>query len=415
MSLALGFNQELPEADPTLDPTLGEVASAAFDLGANDRITNVLIRSNKIDDLNNSGNRLSPKELNAQFPDLGADRPLTISAARFIDSFNKEKKAKEEIIGKASNSFFKGTVVPFVAGSVSSTIDPIDAAVGFGVGAGFGFAAKFGTTATRKFGLEIAENAVANTIAEGFVAKEAGERFEEYTADQFVTNVLGGSIISASAFRGFGAVAKEAHSGFKTIQKLGPKMSDAVYRMSNVLESQDISSMRVMEDFFTPILDKFKKRSDIDSEVDQTFNGKVETGEDLIDTYKNVGDAYREGKIDDSELNKFLDKSEELGVDPRIVQTIDDKKSFEFNEEEIDQFNQIADSHRRDQNDEILNQEKQADTYDGIKAQEDLKVSADELIASNPDNPVFKEVKQNLSTIQKTEDLLREFHNCRRS
>jgi len=419
MSIALGFDQELEDAVP--EPTLGRVASTAFDLAAFDRPTEAFMRSQKIDSLNErEENRVEPEIINKHFPGLKADRAMTMEAAQFVHEFNQEKQAKQEIISKASGSFFKGTVVPFAVGAASSAIDPVDLAVGFSVGAGFSMAAKSARIAAitskpgGKFAQEVVENAIGNTVAEAFVAEEAGQRFEEYTADQFLTNVVGGSIVSASVFRGAGAFAKEMSGGFKTIQKLGPKLSDATYRMTKTMESEGISSRSVLDKFYKPIIDLLKKTDDFDVELNTRFEGKVEGGEDLVDTMRNVGEAFEKGIIEEPEFNKFVKDMKQSGMDERIVNMLDKDKDFELNDREIGEFNKLAESERRSENPQLLKTEKELQSYDGNKKQEDMISVAEQTIKENPDNIEFKNIQKNITTMEKAQDLLREFHACRR-
>lgn len=360
------FNYAEPDLEPVGRPeeSVSSIAAAAWE---NMSLTGTFVGSItdgwEREGLAQQGKAVSPKEANTMFPGLNADRDITIPEAEFIMGKREQVQANQQIIDSASDSFLKGTVLPFVAGSARAMLDPIDMGINIITG-GIGTGLKAGASKVRQIAIDAMEGAVGATIAETAVAKEMTDTFEEYTAKNFLTNVIGASVLQVGIMHGIPAGAKGT---VKTLDFMGAKTSDGLVKFADALEAHGVNSTNSIRHLVNKLEELTNKHTEVDMSIQNTLGGKVEVGEDMTSSLKNVIDAHAEGKINDAELIAFRDQALDMGVDERVLaQAMDNEKGFEFNDAEIAEVKKINDDPKNKQgfNPEAAAETKALDDFD---------------------------------------------------
>jgi len=74
--------------------------------------------------------------------------------------------------------------------------------------------------------------------------------------------------------------------------------------------------------------------------IKESFGDRVDAGETLADTAKNIREAYSEGKLNDTDIEAFNSRVSESSVmDDRVIDMIDPEYSFKYTDEELSSFN----------------------------------------------------------------------------
>jgi len=324
------------------------VASAAWEnMGLTGTLSGAVIDGWKREGLSKMGKAVTPAEANKMFPGLNADRDITLSEADFIMSKREKVAENQQIIDSAADSFLKGTVVPFVAGAAKAMTDPVDMGINFITGGlGAGLAAGKGLAA--KIAIDALEAGVGAAIAEAPVAMEMTDTFEEYTSKHFLTNVIGAATLQVGLMHGVPGAWKGTA---KSVEFMGAKTSDGLLKFADVLEKKGINSTPAIRAAVDKITELTGKADEVHLSIKETLGGKVEIGDDMIDSLRNVIKAHDDGKITDAELISFRDHAQELGVDERVIaQAMDPEKSLEFNDAETAQIKEINNSPEAKQN-----------------------------------------------------------------
>lgn len=191
-------------------PTLGDVASAGFELATQETFVTTYARDTALDELENgSGKTLTPEEANEKYPyvELKFDQPINETAAHFL---NEEAYRKHELRQTIENGPTGSGFVNFVAGSVAHVLDPVE----FGAGAALSGLASLGgylarssattlgktlraiaqpSTVAGTFAREATENVIGNAVAETYIVNRAERARIDYgIQDAFVNSVAAG-------------------------------------------------------------------------------------------------------------------------------------------------------------------------------------------------------------------------------
>lgn len=349
---------------PPIDTS--RVAAAAWDLAFEDRETNVLAKFTAKSELSKIGPKLSPEKINEQFPGMGADREMTAQEAQFTYDLKEERRAKEAIIESASG-FWQGTALPFVAGAASSMMDPIGFGVGAFTGWGIGKAtAKLGFTGAKKFAMDVVDNAIGNSVAEALVWKDRKDSFEEYTTKDFLQNAIGGSVLMTGMIHGGSKILKSA-------AKAGDKYLSNTQQVVDTLIDNG-KSLEAVNDMLKIMDNAITHTDESNIIIKESFGDKVEAGETLVDTAKNIREAYGEGKITEAEVDAYRSRVEESSVvDSRAVDFIDPEYIFNYKDAELDQFN----SKVMDNSSDVNYSKEVAETSDSLSGYDPERVSSD--------------------------------------
>lgn len=192
-------------------PTLGDVASAGFELATQETFVTTWARDTALDELENgSGKTLTPEEANEKYPyvELKFDQPINETAAHFL---NEEAYRKHELRQTIENGPTGSGFVNFVAGSVAHLLDPVEFAAGALTGMGLtrvaGQVAKSSagalgnlaktiaqpSTVAGTFAREATENVIGNAVAETYIVNRAERARIDYgIQDAFVNSVAAG-------------------------------------------------------------------------------------------------------------------------------------------------------------------------------------------------------------------------------
>lgn len=423
---ALGYGTANFEAmEPEV--SLGRVAKAAWDnasLGATtaSAITSGIERGG----LANIGEKQSPEKINKMFPGLNADRDITVSEAEYIMNRRQQMQYNQEIISKASDSFFKGTIVPFVSGAARSMLDPVDLGVGFITG-GIGNGLAKGGSLARKIAIDAAEAATAATIAEAPVAMEMNETFEQYTAKNFVQNVALASVMQVGILHGGSAAFKGTA---KSLEYAGGKTADGMLRVAESMENAGLKS----DGFLNSTVDLIKRKFDNVEPLNMAVKNHLPEnliGDDFGMTMRNVIKAFEDGVVDEKQLTNFRAEAIENGVDPRMIDKVVDDGPLKFNEKEQFELSKTTqeESAKVDYDPKIVKIEKDLDNFSPEKIlDEEIQATTTRLEAADleAENVKFEldeggEVQFNASTIKqdmevgmKEQEFFKEFVNCRR-
>jgi len=412
MALPLGQTQDFGEMQPEVSGW--SVAQAAWDnAGLTSTFTGAVTQSMQREELASRGKPISPEVANGIFPGLNADRDITLSEAEFIMERRNKVKENQDIIDRASDSFLKGTALPFVAGAARAMVDPIDMGINLITG-GIGTGLKVGAGLGRKIAIDAAEAAVGATIAEAAVAKEMTESFEEYTSKHFLQNVIGASVLQIGITHGAPAAWK---GSAKALDFAGAKTSDNLIKLADTLESKGVSSFKGVSHLIEKIKGGVNKVDEVNMAAKNVLGDKVELGDDLPSTMKNVVEAHENGKITDQELSDFRESAIAGGVDERILkQAVDNETPFEFSDQEIAEFKEIINDEKSQSgyNKEAHDMDKEMDGFDPERLKDQHIEARKEVPEGEKVAPeIAKEVEIETRSI-KEQEFFREFAACRR-
>jgi len=426
--MGLNIDDPFVEENSHVPPiSAGRVFEASVDLAVGDRETSVISKFIARESLEETGPKLSVDELGTKYPDLQATFPMTEQGAVFELDLKKEREGHEAIMQAAGDSFWKGTALPFIGGSMSAMADPIGFAVGTFTGWGLGKVAQrqvsksvikstggkglselkknvFRKSITKgvklsphekiildeitdmtslkggkKFALDVFDNMIGNGLSETLVWKDKDQSFQEYTANDFFQNAIAGSILVTGAM----------HGGSKTLKLLG-KMGDVQLKTN-----QDMVDVMIDEGKNLDMIDESIKiqtkvaehSTHTTAAMEGSFGDKVDVGEDMVDAMKNIKEAHAEGKITDAEVDGFMKKVEEdQNIDSRALEMGEGKQFKHTPEEELELIKMME-----KKEDSVVAKANEA--MDGYDPEASDKIISDEIDELFADAEVKAEVK----------------------
>jgi len=364
-----------------------------------------------------SVNKLSPLEINKQYPGLNADRDTSIHEARFIMEKRAEVQRNQQIIDSASDSFLKGTVLPFVAGAGAMVTDPIDMGINFVTG-GLGSSLKVGAGLGRKIAIDALEAGVGAAIAEAPIAMEMEETFEDYTAKQFLTNVIGASLLQVGLMHGVG---KAWEGTARSVEFMGAKTSDGLIKVAEVMEKQGMNSSSILNHSINKMKELTGKADEVHLAVKETLGDKVPLGKDMIESMDNVVQAHEMGKITDAEFANFTNHAMELGVDERVLQkAVDPDATFKQTEAEIAEFKEVMNKSSQKFDPKIQKMSEELEEFNPLEytkkhlAEHETKIDAETKAKPESADPNVSEVITEKQKVVQEKEFLRELAACRR-
>lgn len=415
--------QNLEEGEYVPPVATSDIASAAYELAwENDTEVGALARMDVAEDLAARGKMKTTEELNEMFPNHRFDKPMTDLAAQFKVDQEERRAHLEGLINDGNNGFFKGSVVPFAVTMGTVMADPIGATAGFvtsGMGklavagkavktlnftragklaSGAGKAIKAGkfskafdltesslkalnktsksfkamssiSSRGAQYGLDLAENILGNSASELLVAAGREAQYEKYTADEFLANAIGSSLIFTTAIHGFG----------KTIDRLGGRTVDNAMSMAE-------ANIEVGKDPFDT-MNSFLKFAENDSKVDPTFSSvfkssfpglELDEAGGLHKAFKDVQTAFSKGEIAEADMDDFLRKLNDSDFDNAKLGYAEDNPTPNVDDEFLDNANTRMSSEESDFGYDAKAAEiyKDAEGYTAIEV-EDAKLDAD--------------------------------------
>ena len=403
---------------PPVDAT--RVWKASFDLAEGERETSIMSKFIARDELDAQGPVLSAAENNKRLEGFNSDRPMTAVRAQFEYDMKKEREEKEAIVAAAADSFFGGTVVPFVAGAASASLDPVGVAVGAFTGWGLGKVAqrqisksvisatggkglsaleknvfqksitsgvklspvekkvlkeiteKTSVKGAKKFALDVFDNMIGNSAAEALVWKDKDQSMEQYTVEDFLQNAVMGSILVTGA----------VHAGsksLKVLKNLGDTQLKETQNFVDTLIDQQ-KSLDVVDEAIS-IIDRVHEHNETTlATIEKNFGGKVEAGENMAETMKNVKKAHEDGVINDAELESFVnDVKESAEIDSRVLDATEDAP-FKYTDKEQQDLKTIMDKSEISPATKIS---EGMEGYDPVARDQEIAAEVDNIFESN--------------------------------
>lgn len=329
----------VPVEEATGDVGAGRIWKAAQEVGMT--MTESFFQTEARKTAAKIGKKLSPEEANTRFPGLEADREISEGEAQYLHDWKKERAENQRIIDSASDSFLKGTALPFVAGAAESLKDPAEVAIGLLTG-GIGNGLAKGATLGRKIAIDAAEASVSQMIAEVPIALEQRESFEEYTAEQFLQNAVLAAAMQVGVTHGASAAFKGTA---KALKFAGNKTTENLMKLQKHMEAQGISSTKALNDTITVLKNNFSEIDNLKGTISKNFPdmdmSKVDNFEDAINP---VIARYKKGEITDEQLSQFTEQAIQEGADPQLMKSAVDDSAYEFSDEVVDQVKRDANS-----------------------------------------------------------------------
>jgi len=350
----MGFQRQDPEfeedrrkADSFVpEASVGQIIQASAFEGFNQGTTSSLRRTQELDELHNQGPQLTPEMIKSEY---GLKSETDLSRPEVEEIKRREDGAKERaaIINSASNSFLKGTALPFVSGMIGSLADPIDLAIGVATGGVTALGAKAllakgatsaGSIAAVELGLDIIGNVVGNGITEVYNQEATQRELQEYTAEMYFNNVVMGSIAMTGAIHGLKRLPGGIKSGIELskskITRMGNKHVDATHRMAEVASELDVE--------VGPVVEKMEEISEKRLELDdntkaaanEIFEDIIEEGDDMKTLIQRIDKGVRDGDIPVEDAIKFRGRAESLGTDPKKFSAVEDDPNVDFSDAE---------------------------------------------------------------------------------
>lgn len=317
------FKPDIQTFEHPREVTASDAAKASWALSSDNRITQSIARITAMEELNETGEKLSIDVLNKQYDGSGITftEPVTALAAQFIHDEKMERSKKERVLNEAKG-FLTGGIVPFGTGMLSSMADPIDFAINVGTaGVAGAIAKKFAFSAVKKLGINYAENVIANGLAESATMYADSKQMKEYTAEQFAINVVGMSALLPGITFG----ASKVISNIKGRTKLTAHLNKINQAASAADEAG--KSINIVEPLVTDILDSVKVTDDINLAIKEAIPNVnvLKDADNFIDVFDNIRNAYDEGRITDTELSKLRESMDDVGVPEKTFDLISDR------------------------------------------------------------------------------------------
>lgn len=330
-------NEDVLFPEATGEATIGEIWSASQDVTMT--LTESYMQSEARKTAAQFGKKLSPEMANERFPGLNADREITEGEAQYLYDWKKEKQEKQKIIDSASDSFLKGTVLPFVAGAAESLKDPAEVAIGFLTG-GIGNGLAKGASIGKKVGIDMVEAAASQSIAEAPIMYETNESFEKYTVEQFAQNALLASVMQVGIVHGGSAAYKGTA---KAMSYAGEKTTENLMRLQRNLEANGINSTKIVDNAMNKIKDSFEDVSVIKSRIAEHFpDTDLEGVANFEDAMNIVKKKFDNDEISVDEMDAFAKDAFESGVDPEMMKRSVEDSQYEFPDDFVEETKTLA-------------------------------------------------------------------------
>lgn len=314
------------------EASIGQIFSASFESARLDTTLFSQVRINTLEELNKTGPLLNPEEVKKKYG-LNSDRPLSDQEAIFISEIQAEKQTRFNTIDSASNSFLKGTALPFLGGIVGGLTDPLDFAVGAVTGGVAGSIGKtLGMKALGTFGIAVAENAVANTFTEINVAEASEAELQEYTAEQMFMNVAVGSLALTGVIHGIGA-------GARAFGRMGQKSIDATNKIVEVASEEGVDVGKAVDLIESKLDEKLKIDEPIKAAAEKTLGKNADIvlkeSKDLKEFISKVNEKVAAGEITVEQATAFRKAAEENGVNKERWNLLDRDSEMTLSAEDI--------------------------------------------------------------------------------
>lgn len=320
------------------EATTEEIFNTVFDSALMQGTIGSNLRRTNLEEAQKSGPKIDPEQLKQEFG-IDFDAPHTRLAAQMIKDSHDEDMKIADVMSRAPQTIFGGTVLPFLAGAAGAMSDPFDAALGIVTGSVFGAAAKAfkgyqtGVAVTElskraAFLTDVAGNILSNSVTEGFNMKATSMEQKEYAASDFMRNALVASIAFPAAVYGVKSAVGKLFS-------LGTKAMDQIGQINEIAAKNNVDPTAIV-----PILHNAVTN---DLEIDEPFAAAVrdsfpEHAVDLLQEDMNIRDfreklASLEDQIDDTQVDQFLAKLEENGVsEKKLNYLLNEDPSIVFDE-----------------------------------------------------------------------------------
>ena len=182
-----------------------------------------------------------------------------------------------------------------------------------------------------KFGIDVVENMVANTMSETVIYNANQKELQDYTARQALTNVIGGSVLASGLSFG-------ASKGLEKITGMGTKTVDAVHRTGVAAAEDGKELSNVITPLSDDIGDDIKMNDTFVDSVKSVFNSEeanailVEAGS-IDKAFKNLVEMSERGDVDPDLIEDLVNVYEDAGGDPRHRSLIDSEELTELSPE----------------------------------------------------------------------------------
>lgn len=251
---------------------------AQIDQGVEDRMVSAGRRMYALNDLEKIGPTLSVDQLTEQFGGKWKE-PTTAMAAQHITDENNDRAKRESIIDGYDG--FGDTVGGFAIRSISTILDPVDIALGAIAGAGAGkVASKFAFQGIKKFGTTLTAETIANATAEAPVLLATKQEQRDYTAEQFLANVVGGTLAFTGGTHALGHLmgkfAKYAHSRRGSVEGSNLE-STGLNNAKNDIINQTDTAIRAGKSFEGVIDNATRFYKELDDYVNPDITKHVDT------------------------------------------------------------------------------------------------------------------------------------------
>jgi len=302
---------------------LGEVASAAFELGERHNIFHNLFTFSTIrDDLDERSTKtLSPQEVKTRYG-LETQEPMSELFAQWTYDMKEDKKRLESIVERAPDTFIGGAV-NFISRMAGTAADPLPVAAGGLIGLGMsgltvgtttafqGLVGTTGMSAMRALGTEAAIDFAANMGMEYMVKNTQEEMLEEYGWDQMLLGAGMATSIGVGVMKGVPMLVQS----IKNSKMFGPKLS----QFTKTLLDNDLDPSQS----FRFIDAELAARGAVDDTFwkafDETFGeGKraiLGEPENLLDVLATMKGLFEEGKVKLGDVNALEGNLRKNGFD----------------------------------------------------------------------------------------------------
>lgn len=285
-----------------------ETVSNVVSLSSKDTSREILGRMMDLGNLNNDGEVLQPEQLREKFPgnDDLLNYPLTEAAAESLVK-EREQRANLEFEIAAGPKGGVYTALNFAAGMIPHAIDPIDMAVGFGIGKALMAPARgakvlkmLRATKAGRVGADIGIAAAGNIAVEPGAFISASLESRDYTMMDMLANSVGGAVIGVGLIKGAGAVISPSIKSFNKFRTRGARgtalIADSVAAQMNsgrMVDFTDISKDMIRE--YTFSRESFERFDFNNADVGTKVYGAVPDGNSA--TTLAIGEDFGEGLV----------------------------------------------------------------------------------------------------------------------
>lgn len=190
--------------------------------------------------------RLSPDELNARFPDMAFDAPMTEEAAGIIAKGRKAQMIRDDVLARGPGGF---SLLPqFGASLLASALDPLEVATAFipvvGSARQAAMIARFGAVRGRAM-VGIAEGAIGNALTEPLYYGLSQQQQLDYGMADALLNIGIGGVLGGGLGAGAGMARRRAQMRADAEQTAGVARMDGILAGENAAEDALIDALFV--------------------------------------------------------------------------------------------------------------------------------------------------------------------------